>query len=721
VVLRRSQSVARGATQEREAALAPKRKGHLFGLSLPFLAMLAIVAILPATAAAASGSITGTVTAASGGAGLGATVTLYEDGDYSDPIATTTADPSTGIYTFTGLSNADYELEFTDSGYIMQYYDNEPTEGDADSVCVASVANFCSSTAQPAPTGIDAALVAGGATLTGTVTAAAGGAGLNDATVALFDADEVELTQTTTGPSGEYTFSGLPAGSYFAEFSDDSADYIPQYYDGESSQNASDPITVASGASATASGALTMGGSITGTVADSSGTGVTGIQACAYDDQDSYGYGAYGCATSGSGGTYTIPGLPTGAYKIEFTDPSNTYLYTWYGGTSTSGASTPVNVTAPNTTTATNTTLQASSSAGSISGTVTAGSQPVSDVPVYLYDAGGNELNEAYETSTAADGTYSFTGLLPGTYKVWFAPETNLAWQFYSGQPTMATANTVTVGTSQNVQNINAALVTGGKITGTVTDAATKAPVADVGVEVLDSTGFLLGYTTTDPSGSYALAGIPTGSYEVEFVPLENVAAGGLSYADQYYSNADTLQQATKVSVTAPSTTGSINAALTTSAAQTPAQVTNTVTNTVTGPTVTNTVTVVQTPPTVSGKVSVSKKGKASLSFTLKAGSNMPDIQSFTVKLPGGISFDKKKLKKALSVKSAKYSYKLSKGKLVVTLKSGVSSVKLSVGSKGLTVSKALAKKAKAGKTGTLTVHVASTNVDKKTTNLSYS
>jgi hypothetical protein len=716
-MLRRALTGARGAPRQGAAVdgtPAPSRRKRLAGLSLPFLAMLAIGIAIPASAAAAGTDlISGTVTAATGGASVAATVTLYQNYDFSTPIESTTADAATGEYAFTDLNDGDYEVEFSDSGYVTQYYNGESEPYDSDQVCVSASAGPCGSAAQPTQTDIDASLASPAGAVTGTVTAASGGADLAGVEVTLLDADGEDVgSPATTGSNGQYSIPVASAGTYFVEFDDSSAGYVVQYYNGESTPAASDPITVATGGSPVANAALTMGGSITGTVTNSSGTGLSGIEVCPYDDQ----YDDYGCTTTGSAGTYTLSGLPTGEYKVEFYG-SGSYLYTWYSGQLSFGAATAVNVTAPSTTSGINATLQASSSAGSISGTVSYGGQPVSDADIELIDSSGNYVSG---TETSASGTYTLNGLPPGTYKVEFGTDTNLAFQFYTGASTVATATAVTVAAGQNVTGINAALAAGGKIAGTVTDASTKAPVADVRVELLDSTGYELDSTYTNAAGVYTLAGVPTGSYVVEFVTYYDFAAGDVNYADQYYNNGDTLAQATKVSVTAGATTSSINAALTTAAAQTPATVTQTVTGAAPAP-VTNTVTVVETPPTITGKVSVSKKGAASLSFTLKAGSNMPDISSFTVKLPKGISFNKKKLSKALKISGAKYSDKISKGNLVVTLKSGVTSVKVSVGSKGLTVSKALKKKAKSTTTGTLTVHVSSTNVDKKTTNLSYS
>jgi hypothetical protein len=124
-------------------------------------------------------------------------------------------------------------------------------------------------------------------------------------------------------------------------------------------------------------------------------------------------------------------------------------------------------------------------------------------------------------------------------------------------------------------------------------------------------------------------------------------------------------------------------------------------------------------PPTSSGaSLTGVGKGKATLKFTVVSGINgAPLLKKVTVSLPGGLSFDGKKLKKALSV-NHKFTYKLSGGKLTITLKSTASSVAVSIGSAGIKVGKALAKNVKKHKTKKLTVSTTATDASGKTTRL---
>jgi hypothetical protein len=122
--------------------------------------------------------------------------------------------------------------------------------------------------------------------------------------------------------------------------------------------------------------------------------------------------------------------------------------------------------------------------------------------------------------------------------------------------------------------------------------------------------------------------------------------------------------------------------------------------------------------PTFSGaSLSGLGKGKATLRFKLKAGSNAPKIKSFKIKLPGGLSFIKKTLAKGVSV-SGHGTAVLSGGVLVVKLKTPASSVSVSISSKALKVSNGLSKNAKKHKVKSLKVTVPVTDAAGLTTQL---
>jgi hypothetical protein len=112
----------------------------------------------------------------------------------------------------------------------------------------------------------------------------------------------------------------------------------------------------------------------------------------------------------------------------------------------------------------------------------------------------------------------------------------------------------------------NARAAEAGRITGEVTDAVTHAGIEGLDVcagERAEKIGDHC--ANTSPNGEYAISGIPTGSYVVEFlVPFGGPDSfqGDLDYAPQYYNGKATSTEAEEVAVTAGQATGGINAAM---------------------------------------------------------------------------------------------------------------------------------------------------------------
>jgi Carboxypeptidase regulatory-like domain len=197
------------------------------------MAALAITAcallFVPAMAGAATtGAISGTVTAASGGAALkGVEVCAYEVVGEEEACILTSA---SGEYTISGLAPAEYKVEFWPHreglNYITQFYNDQPTFGAADSVPVTAGV-----TAAP----INAQLHEGGR-IAGTVTDASTHAGVGEIIVCAFESISEEGACVLTATGGQYTIAGLPSGSYEVVFAPNFEEeelpgtYITQYY-----------------------------------------------------------------------------------------------------------------------------------------------------------------------------------------------------------------------------------------------------------------------------------------------------------------------------------------------------------------------------------------------------------------------------------------------------------------------------------------------------------
>ena len=400
--------------------------------------------------------------------------------------------------------------------------------------------------------------------ISGTVTNASSQAAVEGVKVcALTSADEYRGCMSTES-AGAYTFTGLAVGEYRVVFiAPESANYAPQYYDGKAKFAEAEPVSVIVGSTTTdIDAALTAGGQITGTVTDAvTKAALAGAEVCSYNQSSEFEFLGFfdRCTDTNSAGQYTFVGLPGGEYKVSFIGPSG-YASQNYNDRSELSEANLVSVTAGSATTGIDAALQPT--VGQISGTVTNASTlaAVEGVKVCALTS-ADEYQGCMSTDSA--GAYTFTGLAVGEYRVVFiAPEAaNYAPQYYDGKAKFAEADPVPVIVGSTTTDIDAALTAGGQITGTVTDAVTKAPLA--GAEVcsynqsseFEFFGFFDRCTDTNSAGQYTFVGLPGGEYKVSFI-------GPSGYASQNYNDRSELSEADLVSVTAGSATTGIDAAL---------------------------------------------------------------------------------------------------------------------------------------------------------------
>jgi hypothetical protein len=343
-----------------------------------------------------------------------------------------------------------------------------------------------------------------------------------------------------TGSRGTYELSGLAAGRYQVSFSPctGAERYAEQWYRGKASPQGATDVTVRAGRTTSGIDArLVLGGTISGHVTGTGGNSLRNI--CVFAATQSA--GIVGGVETGKAGTYTIFGLGSGRYSVEFSPCGGQNLVTVVA---------QARVKAPRATTGVNATLQAG---GSISGAVTAGSAPsgpaVSGICVEVYS--GTSAEPVDTVTTGMDGSYLATGLPVGTYELYFndpqclsAP--GLAPQWYDGQLTRATAQTVSVtAVGSTTSSIDAALQPDGQITGTVSAGSPASPLSGACVTAVPLSGNTLPAVAVTGKSGYTLAQLVPGLYKVKF----SAGCGAVGYVTQWWSQKSSRAKATVINV----------------------------------------------------------------------------------------------------------------------------------------------------------------------------
>jgi len=526
-------------------------------------------------------------------------------------------------------------------------------------------------------------------------------------------ADTIATVAAPTNISGDgeqFSFSNVPEGaSYYVYFYDGAAaDNLAPAFDGGETLGAATPVTMpAAGGTVNApSATLVAGGEITGTVTNAStSAALSGGSVAAIPTVNgvavSSGFLNDGGGTlTLSGNTYTLSGLPSGEYVLQYANTATSpgypkVYYSASGVTQLLAAASDFSVT---TATAAQTANFAVPEAGTVTGTVLASGSdaPLAGVIVQFYTTSGQPVAR---TTTGSTGAYSESDLLPGSYKISFT-QTNaalpLALQYYTGAATLAQANAVTVVAGSTMSNINVALAPGGGITGKVVAARGEAALGDTGVFVLDASGNVLAHTTTANDGTYAVSNLPAGSYYVEFgAPnsqalnlLTDSALAQFGYAPEFYGGTLSLAGAKAVTVAAGADTTTIDGALLPASAAASGL-----------------------PTESKGSLSGLRKNKGAFAFTVVLGSGVSaDASSVAVKLPPGFGWNKAVLAGDLWLSGFKFTYTVVGRTLTVTFQPGQRRFRLIVAAGGITVSKALRTKAGHKKIASVTVGVTVTD-----------
>jgi Carboxypeptidase regulatory-like domain len=337
--------------------------------------------------------------------------------------------------------------------------------------------------------------------------------------------------------AGSYVIDQLEAGTYQIGFyagCGNRGSYAPDWYENQPSQNTATPITLATGQSFTANAVLQPGATITGRVTDAAGHGLSGICVAATAQSDA----ALGTLPEPSPqsrhGRYTLSNLAPGQYLISFgCGSSRRYGDQWFPSAPTPGDADLVSAPAGKTS-GINAVLQPG---GSISGVVTGkGGHPLAGVCVLALNTKGAlppvrglvglvglvGPDEGGQLAvTGRHGTYRILGLTAGRYQVTFIPcerSFKYAEQWYRDKGTALAATSVTVRAGKSRSGIDGRLVLGGTISGRVT-GTTANPLRNVCVVAVGQSGGPVGAAVTGRTGTFAIAGLSSDRYTVEFSP----------------------------------------------------------------------------------------------------------------------------------------------------------------------------------------------------------
>jgi carboxypeptidase family protein len=288
--------------------------------TLAVVACLGAVLAAPSVAAAANGSIEGTVTRFGTGQPLSEVeVCAFEGAGFIEGCAETNFIGEYRIEEPAGEYKVEFE-PFGEFGYFTQWYSGQSSFATANLVSVAEGV---------ATENINAVLRSRNGAISGTVTDAGNAAPVGGI--------EVCASQTggegfgfgceRTNPAGQYELAGLPEGSYRVSFSTtykynevsesyelEGPNYVTQFYSGQAHSNTATPVSVVAGlTTGNVNAGLQRGATITGNVSDAVSNGaLQGISVCAW------GASEYLCAETDKNGNYSIPALPAGSYKVEF-------------------------------------------------------------------------------------------------------------------------------------------------------------------------------------------------------------------------------------------------------------------------------------------------------------------------------------------------------------------------------------------------------------------
>ncbi|MCK6079029.1 carboxypeptidase regulatory-like domain-containing protein [Microbacterium sp. EYE_5] len=463
--------------------------------------------------------------------GVHVRVSEWDDEEWSGVGSETTG--KDGEYSVSLLPPGRYKVSFSAGDYFDAWWGGDSQQ----SAAIIDVA------AGEVVTGVDAPLVRS-ASLSGIVRDEAGQP-VEDATVTTwFNVGPSQHGHgVTTDDAGRWRISGLEGGEYRVQVEAPSgANLIERWWDNASTEAEATPIQLK--ASTDVDGidvALAAGNIVSGRVTSTDGAPIAGVRISLQSTSNSGASWPRSTRTD-EDGRYTLRGIADGAYTVHaYTDSVVNFIDAPWTGDQPGGEPKVIDLSDR----AERSGIDLRLAPGArLSGRVTdRAGKGVADVSVDVW----GERDFAYGwASTDEDGVWQILGLPADGYTVAFRGQhQGFIPEWWKGALSRDTATTVDVPAGGHVDDIDATLRQGATISGTVSVPAGGGG-ADVDVEVWarDDEGWsVLASASADRDGSYAVKGLPNGSYLVRFSTF------GGNAADEWWRDAASRRAATAVTI----------------------------------------------------------------------------------------------------------------------------------------------------------------------------
>lgn len=381
-----------------------------------------------------------------------------------------------------------------------------------------------------------------GARLIGQVLDAQDGTPLAGVSVALYDAgvETVLPGFRITDAQGRYEIPGVVPGDYKVRFR--RFGYLTEFANNSATWTNADTVAISGTTSLNADLLRDVQvGALIGTVTlDPTGVPARSATVALYDALSKDQLQA---TSTDNRGEYRFTSVPSGTYLVRFVPPTTSgYAIEWFDNQFRIDQATPISVTTNQVATA-NAVLSPAPSR--IAGRVTAADtgDPLAGVQVGVFiQATGERVGVR---TTNAQGVYTVTGLISGTYVVEAQPPfgSSYARQWFDGKRSRLTADPVTTTATLTGTADFALQIT--TLTGRVVDRAGQ-PVPGASINVFGASDSFS--TRTTATGAYTVTGVAAGEYIVLANPTTEQREL-FGFIPTYHPDATSQEEATRVVV----------------------------------------------------------------------------------------------------------------------------------------------------------------------------